>query len=351
MVDSVLLFAGLLSLLVALWLRYIVKTEATKVRASALLWKKSLFYIAPPPRRIQVWYWAAEDWLKSRLKELRTRLRLWFASAKTWWQSSFGKLTSYLSLKQANHKDTIPELGEHISGPVSSILSEGIVLGSSSVGVLNVALREHEFDEHEEALIGQLARSVALSLKLEMLGVPSVQRAKSSVLFEYRGNGSLPTRVYEGDSSNIVFELEKELSAFEDDDWVDSLHIQETRNDLLVRLRQPSFTNDEEFLELELLAAGFLISGDQKQRQSLASSHLRYQWNCHFPNSGKHSFVIVARTVSCAHTLEIGRVEHTIKVAKLDHLTQRQMWALATLAGIVSGALALAEALHRLGLW
>jgi len=165
----------------------------------------------------------------------------------------------------------------------------------------------------------------------------------------YHGNGILPTKVYEGDSKNIIVLLRPSSWVLDKDEK--PLEIQDTRGGKSITLHIRRSFDVEEHLEVELLAAGFIVEGEKKQRQRLTSESLHYQWNCYFPHSGNHALALVVRVISPPSELEVGTIEHTIKVAKLDHLTQRQVWTLATLAGVLSGGLAMAEVLHRLGVW
>lgn len=165
----------------------------------------------------------------------------------------------------------------------------------------------------------------------------------------YHGGGKLPKRVYEGDSKNITIELYPTFRVSES--YEEPIHIQKTKSGLSITLKVLTKGGVDEYLEFELLAAGFEIDGDKKQRQSLALHNLRYQWNCYFPKSGSHDYAFVIRILSPMGYIEAGCIENSTKVVKIDHMTQRQVWVFAAFAGIVSGSLALAEALHRLGVW
>lgn len=171
--------------------------------------------------------------------------------------------------------------------------------------------------------------------------------------FKYQGSGHFPRKVYEGDSKSITVELRPHLTVCDETDR-EPVHIQKTKDGLSITLQIALPATDDhsvgESLEFELIAAGFSVAGDKKQRQALTSNRLHYQWNCYFPNSGNHTFALVARVVCCQDTSEIGRIEHTIKVAKLDHMTQRQVWVWAAFAGAVSGILGIIEILRKLGL-
>jgi len=172
------------------------------------------------------------------------------------------------------------------------------------------------------------------------------QRAQNVQL---HGRANLPHKVYEGDSKNIKIDLQPLEKIFPT--HPPPLQVKESDDGLSLTLTLPSPTGPNAQIEFELIAAGFEIGGETKQRQVLASNMLRYQWNCYFPNSGSHDFTLVARLINSRRAVEIGRLERAIRVVKLDHLTQRQVWTLATLAGIVSGGLAIAKILKELRVW
>jgi hypothetical protein len=167
----------------------------------------------------------------------------------------------------------------------------------------------------------------------------------------YKGLAHIPLKAYAGDSFNITVDLSPLPGSSEHLSLIESKRLKDKDEVLLdLNISSPSIGR-QEFLELELLAAGFGLEGDKKQRQRLTASRLCYQWNCFFENSGVHDFAIVFRVVSDADIEEVGRLEQSVKVVKIDHLTQRQVWILATIAGIVSGALAILEVAKGLGFW
>jgi len=166
---------------------------------------------------------------------------------------------------------------------------------------------------------------------------------------EYVGEAALPMKVYVGDSHSISINLEPIFGILQT--GAEPLHIQDTKSGKSVAVQILRDGSLQQFLEIELLAAGLEVGGEKKQRQTLTSQTLSYRWNCYFPNSGNHTLSLILRLVSPSGTIELGAIQHSIKVVKLDHLTQRQVWLIASLAGIVSGGLAIAEVLHQLGAW
>lgn len=182
-------------------------------------------------------------------------------------------------------------------------------------------------------------------------GVGSEKTEAPPRIVRYDGWARIPMKVYEGDSYNITIDLRPSKRGTSANRISVRFRKAEDRNDISVDLKVLQHSGRQEYLELEILAAGFAIEGDRKQRQALDAASLYYQWNCFFENSGCHTFALAFRVISDSSVQEIGHVEQSVKVVKIDHLTQRQVWVLATAAGIISGSLAILEVVKALGLW
>jgi hypothetical protein len=163
----------------------------------------------------------------------------------------------------------------------------------------------------------------------------------------YVGQGWLPKKIYEGDSKNISFTFSQKpycrvaqirsRSKYDEMKDIDvPIEISPKRNVLL---------------EMKMLAAAVDISGEPIQQVKLSNGSIHFQWNCHFKNSGIHQMAFLLRCIVDSQEVFTDRFEHTVKVVRLDHLTQRQVWAFATFAGLLSGAIGLAEIINRIGLW
>ena len=191
----------------------------------------------------------------------------------------------------------------------------------------------------------------AMPFSSDMMGVEMEGIEAPPRIIRYNGWAHIPLKVYEGDSYNITIDLRPSVRRTSES--VSSIRFQrmKDRDDVSLNLNILRHSGQQEFLELEILAAGFTVGGDKKQKQILTADSLRYQWNCFFENSGCHTFAVAFRVISGSDILEIGRVEQSIRVVKIDHLTQRQVWVLATVAGIVSGGLAILEVMRTLGFW
>ncbi|RPJ79751.1 MAG: hypothetical protein EHM20_00420, partial [Alphaproteobacteria bacterium] len=90
---------------------------------------------------------------------------------------------------------------------------------------------------------------------------------------KFSGVAKFPKKVYEGDSVNISVELIQELAKLRDDN-LETFHTKKTQEGLSISLNITTENSDAEFLELELIAAGFVVSGERNQRQCLSSSNL-----------------------------------------------------------------------------
>jgi hypothetical protein len=163
----------------------------------------------------------------------------------------------------------------------------------------------------------------------------------------YYGTGYLPNRVYAGDSQNISFSFSADFIG--ELERLYRCQSDKTATHVVLDLAIPP--GDKAFLEVELLAAGIEVAGEVAQRQRLKSKDIHFNWNCHFKNSGKHSIAFVLRLVVENQSVTLGRVDHTIRVVRIDHLTQSQVWVITWLAGIIAGTLGVAEVLHKLGIW
>ncbi len=164
----------------------------------------------------------------------------------------------------------------------------------------------------------------------------------------YNGFGRFPQKVYQGDSSTITLRLNPSIRNPSNIDKPIKVYKQGDKLNVTLTVSRKA----KEYLEVELMGAGFTVDGEKKQRQLLISDTLYYQWNCLFEKSGSHSFSLVLRVVDTTdNAVQIGCIEQVIKVAQIDHLTQRQVWVLASSAGVISGILTLAEILKNLGIW
>jgi hypothetical protein len=191
---------------------------------------------------------------------------------------------------------------------------------------------------------------VVTTITTDNLDTPNFLRSSKDGqhLVGYFGEAEIPSKVYEDDSCNLKIHLQPKLPASE----MFSNPIQITQSEKGKELTV-QFLDDgklDQFLECEIVSTGIQVDGNKTQRHKLDASSLDYLWNCYFPNSGRHAIAIILRVTSQTDSIDLGIIEHTIRVVKLDHLTKRQVWLFTVISGILTGGLALAETLIRLGL-
>ena len=164
---------------------------------------------------------------------------------------------------------------------------------------------------------------------------------------EFHGEAELPQKVYEGDSQTIAIRLSPTLKTRAE--GIESLNITDIEDRKSLRLSIREYIRPDHLLEIELQGAGLLIDGEKIQRQALNSSTLNYYWNCYFSNSGNHEISLILRLFHPERKLELGVIRHKVRVVKLDGMTKRQIWIIATIGGTVSGFLAIIKMLQELG--
>ncbi len=185
--------------------------------------------------------------------------------------------------------------------------------------------------------------------KIADLELKTFKKYKEEETVRYVGQAMLPKKVYEEDSHNITVNLKPSFNMPSKDHNKFCVRDNKSGKSFVIQIVKNSRL--KQFIEIELLAAGFEIDGEKKQQQSFSMKTLSYCWNCYFPNSGNHTLSLIIRLLSPSKAIEVGAIQHSIKVAKLDNLTKRQVWLIASLAGLVSGGLTIAEVFRRLGLW
>ena len=176
--------------------------------------------------------------------------------------------------------------------------------------------------------LGSRTRDVVVPLRCPWLG----------------GSLDLPKRVYVNNSRFVTMSLCE-------DGLLRDQHKDGVIPDFYLRLGE----DVEAGTELEATLRGSGIETDERtQRQPLKRKQLVYQWNCHFPHSGRHEvsfdlrFLDAGGAMNTEKPLQIAR---TIKVVKVDHLTQRQVWVVSVVCALVGGAFGVYETLRRLNVW
>jgi hypothetical protein len=159
----------------------------------------------------------------------------------------------------------------------------------------------------------------------------------------------LPKQVYTDDSKNVSVELNQ--GPFLDEVTSSKiLSVGDTESGKPITLQIQQDYDGDQFIEIELLAAGVIISGEVKQRQKITVPTLYYRWNCCFKTSGHHEMFLIFRLVNPSDIIELGVVEHRVRVTKLDHMTQRQVWLIASILTIISGIFGVIQVVSKLGM-
>ena len=141
---------------------------------------------------------------------------------------------------------------------------------------------------------------------------------------DYAGGITAPKRVFVGDSRSISFILEQMVRPYHEGN--ETLIVEDMPDGKRVRLRVPLQPGKANTLVVELQAAGVTVDGERRQEQQLLELRkVQYHWTCHFPNSGNLTLSFRLIALGPAIENDVGIIPHSVKVDKLDHLTQRQL--------------------------
>ena len=164
---------------------------------------------------------------------------------------------------------------------------------------------------------------------------------------QFVGVLSFPKSCYVNDSREAAVRLILRTDGLKLADAVEIVHRKSTGLTFELSLGKDSIV---EYLEAEILAAGIAVDGAKRQRVSFSTSEVEeFVWNCHFRNSGVFEITIRFRSIGVSGTTtDVGRLSRQVKVRQIDHLTQRQVQVLGMIAAIITGILAIVEALRRL---
>jgi hypothetical protein len=151
---------------------------------------------------------------------------------------------------------------------------------------------------------------------------------------EFAGQLSIPKKAYQNTSAPIIVTLAE--------DWVANgsrfRGVQREGHPDSGRFRM-SYDDGAPFrsIQVELVAAGVDVGGDLKQVQPIARSAMTFRWNCHFKDSGEYLFTIAFSGITnSGEVLPFGSLDQAVNVAKIDHLSENQVWILGCVVGSVS---------------
>jgi hypothetical protein len=181
----------------------------------------------------------------------------------------------------------------------------------------------------------------------------------------------LPTHMYEGESELIV--LHPLLKTEGDDNTILVMDLAtqvdgegkaknlrksriELENYAVLKLTRQKLgekisASRVKYLAIELIAPGFDVHGEKKQRKLLQRSlSSPYTWGVAAKTSGNHEIALVfsAEDESGEEIAQIGRIVHKIRVASILRLTHRQARVLMGILGVITTALMILQALQEL---
>lgn len=190
------------------------------------------------------------------------------------------------------------------------------------------------------------------------------------VPIESHSISKLPTQVYEGESELIV--LHPRLNATEDNDSLLIVNLATTAGDEKnIKSLQNSRTELENYavlklahkkmnirqnkkgaryLAIKLIASGFDVAGELRQRQELENTNMIYTWGLTAKSSGNHKLALALyiENGTGEELAQIGTIFHQIKVVSIMNLTQRQVRVVAGVVGFITTILAILQTLHQL---
>jgi hypothetical protein len=180
----------------------------------------------------------------------------------------------------------------------------------------------------------------------------------------------IPSQIYEGESDLIV--LHPQLDRWGEDDALLAVDLQnrvenkklaklkqsraELENYAVLQLTRHKFASGKpkvkyaQYLSIEIIAAGFEVDGEKKQKQDLHSQKLTYTWGITAKNSGNHKigFSLKVEDAEGKELAQLGTAVHPLKVVSIMRLTQRQLRILVGSAGAITTVLTILQALQAL---
>ena len=167
----------------------------------------------------------------------------------------------------------------------------------------------------------------------------SAMHAAPRVL-KFEGSVCIPRRVYEGDSHVFSLEFVPHVSYHFDKNPTVELDNDKDKLSLTISWHK------ECSLKVSLVSPAMVVKNIEKEQQSLGIKSLSFGWHCYFPNSGDHIVVIAVDLYGKPGEESFHkkhRVERRIKVVRIDHLTKRQVWVLASIGSLAALALTAAK--------
>ncbi len=160
----------------------------------------------------------------------------------------------------------------------------------------------------------------------------------------------IPTKMYEGDSDIVVLRL-AEWIAFASNGKAKTLFFIDahSKRQPLKGIEIPSAFSPK-FIEVELLAPGFGVEGEKRQKNDIFIAPMTYQWGICPLRPGNYEIGLVFRFEDTSGRVgELGVITHKMNVVKIFGLSGRQIGGLTGVSQIITWILAIILALNKLG--
>lgn len=196
-------------------------------------------------------------------------------------------------------------------------------------------------------LVPALLTAVVFALTVFLGQISMILWKRRIWMIHFEGKGGPPSpalngkiyyfqKVYENDSKNFRVEL-----AWQDYQWLEESHTMfPAESGAEITLELARMLKSDPTVEVELQAAGITLAPGATITHKLIKNPTRYDWNCFFSNSGRHTVNLIFKQKS-------GKQEHVLATHALDinvfrfwFFTKRQLQACAIMGFLLSVALA-----------
>ena len=186
----------------------------------------------------------------------------------------------------------------------------------------------------------------------DALAAHSGSHRSSPIQYLVSGSVVLPKRVYENDSLDVRMKLDISF-ATDSTVLVTSEHDQSSRAVLRILIED---VDRPKTISAELIATGFEVKAEGRRIERLRLTQYEFAWNCKFITSGYHQYVFrvviedKASGDSEFNVQQVIKLVRGVKVVKLDHLTSRQVWVLATACAVFSVVVSIVKLAIEIGI-
>jgi hypothetical protein len=161
---------------------------------------------------------------------------------------------------------------------------------------------------------------------------------------------TIPTKIYEGDSNIVLLRLATHDALVPNGMPKAMFFIDKQGVKQPCKIEIPSGFIPKS-IEIELLAVGFDVEGERRQKHEIFYAPMIYQWNISPTRSGNLEIGLVFRAEDASGRIgELGVITHKINVVKILGLTGQQIGTLTNIFGAVGGVLGVVVTLNQLGI-